>query len=81
MYVELECMCIYCYAMYIHFSIDRSHEKLEIIIISGSQAAIRVLNSNILRSKLVWECLDKLNELGKRNKITVMWVSENTNDR
>lgn len=38
---------------------------------SDGQADVRALNSNIVTSKIVWERLDKLNQLGKSNKITL----------
>lgn len=42
------------------FNIDRSYEKQVIIIMSDSRASIKMLNSNIITSKMVSEYLDKL---------------------
>lgn len=34
------------------------------------------LNGNINSYKMVWEYLDKLNDPGKGNKVTLLWVPE-----
>jgi len=38
--------------------------------LTDNQAAITALSSTIISSKMVWEYLDKLNELGRNNKAT-----------
>lgn len=32
------------------------------------------LNSNIISFNVVWEYLETLNELGKRNRATLLWI-------
>ena len=38
------------------------------------QVAIEVLDSPITTSKLIWECQQKLNQVGKNNKLSILWV-------
>lgn len=49
--------------------------KKDIAIISGSQAAIKALGNCKIKSKLVREGRTKLDELGKRNKLTLRRVT------
>jgi ribonuclease HI len=37
-------------------------------------AAIQALSSGSVKSKLVWNCLKKLQALGVNNKVTLRWV-------
>jgi ribonuclease HI len=46
----------------------------DIFLFSDSQAAIRALGSDRIRLRTVQECVDRLNELGRRNKITISWI-------
>jgi len=45
-----------------------------IYIASDSQAAVRALGAYVLKSKLVHECLELLQELALNNDLTIMWV-------
>lgn len=45
-----------------------------IAIYSDSQAAIKAVNSMQVDSRLVWDCLEALNELGSRNRLSLAWV-------
>ena len=55
-------------------SIQRNYRNKHIVINSDSQAAIKALNSPIITSRLVWECLGHLNELGRTNRVLLRWV-------
>ena len=48
-------------------NLKRNYQRCNIAIHSDSQAAIKALSSYVIDSKLIWECLSKLNELGKKN--------------
>jgi len=58
------------------FSTDNGYRKQDIAILTDSQAAITALSSTIVSSKMVWECLGKLNAPGRNNKIALLWVPE-----
>lgn len=45
-----------------------------IYILSDSQAALKALACCRITSKLVWDCLQNLKLLAKRNKVTLVWV-------
>ena len=45
-----------------------------ICIFSDSQAALKSLWSPKVTSRVVWECLQTLNELGATNRVTLFWV-------
>jgi hypothetical protein len=45
-----------------------------IFIFSDSQAALKALNSFLIKSKLVWNCFQLLLELAEQNKVTLFWV-------
>jgi ribonuclease HI len=45
-----------------------------ILICSDSQAALKSLTNNKVTSKTVWSCLQKLQQLGSHNKVTLIWV-------
>ena len=49
-------------------------EDEKICVYSDSQAALQAINSFTVTSKLVWECLIALNELGRRNRLRLCWV-------
>lgn len=55
-------------------NIRRAHRNTKIYILSDSQSVLKSLTSFKQESKLVWDCLQKLITLGKRNKVTLMWV-------
>lgn len=48
--------------------------RKHIYIISDSQSALQALESFMITSALVLECLTILKELAKRNRVTLMWV-------
>lgn len=54
--------------------LDRNHSGQNIAILSESGADIRALRSPVINSKVVWEYLRKLNDLGRRNKVSILWV-------
>lgn len=41
---------------------------------SDSQAALMALDVHHVNSRLVWECRTALNELGKDNSVTIVWI-------
>ena len=43
------------------FNLDRKYKSREIAILSDSQAAIKALSSNVIKSRMVWDCLSTLN--------------------
>ena len=45
-----------------------------IVILSDSQAAIQALDSNLITSRLVWECFNTLSMLSSRNNVHLGWV-------
>lgn len=55
----------------VQFNFVRDCQNPEIVILSNSQAAIRGLNCCVVSSKLVQECLSKLNELGRDNAYSI----------
>ncbi|KAG5896369.1 hypothetical protein JTB14_005847 [Gonioctena quinquepunctata] len=55
-------------------NLECGYMKKHIYILSGSQSALKALNSIQIKSKLVWDCLQNLIELAKHNKVTLMWV-------
>lgn len=65
---------IYAIVKCIEVNLARGYKNHEIAILTDSQAAIKALSAYEVNSKLVWECLGKLNELGKKNKVTIYWV-------
>lgn len=46
----------------------------KIAICTDSQAALNATSSSVIKSKLVRECLCRLNELGTSNSVTLVWV-------
>jgi ribonuclease HI len=49
-----------------------------VIIYSDSQACIRAIRGPRFTSRLVWDCAQALNNLGKANKVLVAWVPGHT---
>lgn len=47
---------------------------LDTAIHSDSQAFIKAPNSPVIHSKLICQCRSKLNEVGKENKVSLIWV-------
>ncbi|CAD7083660.1 unnamed protein product [Hermetia illucens] len=56
------------------FNLQRNYRRQNIAILTESQAAIKALRSNQVNSKLVWECLERLNILGSSNNVWILWV-------
>ena len=54
--------------------LGQSQNSRSIIIFSDSQAALKALESTQVNSKLVWDCVSALNELGRHKKVTLAWV-------
>ncbi|KAJ8914040.1 hypothetical protein NQ315_017559 [Exocentrus adspersus] len=48
--------------------------RQSIAIYSDSQAALKAIGSMQVCSRLVWDCVKALQELGSRNKLTLAWV-------
>lgn len=55
-------------------NLSRGYANRRIAILSDSQAAIRAINAYVVTSKLVWDCITRLNELGSTNTVTIHWV-------
>jgi ribonuclease HI len=51
-----------------------SYCNKRIFIFSGSQAALKALNSFLIKSKLVWNCFQLLLKRAEQNKVTLIWV-------
>ena len=60
--------------MYVEKMLRQGTEGMRISICSKSVAALNVLDSVLVSSKLVSECKNSLNTLGSQNKITLYWV-------
>ena len=54
-----------------HLSIRNNQD---IIFRVDSQSAIRSICKNSISSALVKECVENLNDLSKRNKVTIQWI-------
>ena len=55
---------------------ERQTANKTIRIFSDSQAALEALDSGLCVSRTVWSCREKLNDLGARNSVTLVWVPE-----
>lgn len=55
-------------------NLERTVRDRIIIINSDSQAALKALNNSECRSRLVYDTVIKLNQLGLENKIVLRWV-------
>jgi ribonuclease HI len=64
-YAILQCSCE---------NIRRAYKNKRFLILSDSQAALKVLSGPKVTSRLVTECLDALSELAGRNEVTLVWV-------
>lgn len=64
------------YAIYIcaNVCLNRNYRHAKIGIFSDSQAALLALKSATVDSKLVWECIEVLRELSRKNKVMLFWV-------
>jgi ribonuclease HI len=60
-------------------NLKRGYVNRKIAILSDSQAAIRALSAYTVTSKLAWDCITRLNELGSRNQVTIYWVPGHRN--
>ncbi|XP_020296446.1 uncharacterized protein LOC109861283 [Pseudomyrmex gracilis] len=56
------------------FLLARETKTRRINIYTDSKAAIGALAKTITESLVVWDCMQALNRLGKRNDITLVWV-------
>lgn len=63
---------IYAIKACIRDSINRNYNSRNICIVSVSQAALRVLDSFQINSKLVWDCLQSVMILAEHNSATGM---------
>jgi ribonuclease HI len=57
-------------------NIKRSYCNKRIFIFSDSQAALKALNSLLIKSKILvaWNCFQPLLELAEQNKVKLIWV-------
>ena len=55
-------------------SIARGYNGRTITIFTGSQAALKILESVIIKSKQVLECLECLSELATHSSVQLVWV-------
>jgi ribonuclease HI len=55
-------------------NIKRSFCNKRIFIFSDSQAALKALNSCLIKSKIAWNCFQLLLELAEQNKVKLIWV-------
>lgn len=58
----------------VQFNLSRKYKKRDIAILSDSQAAIRALSSPVISSRMVWNCRQSLNLLGRTNRVSLLWV-------
>ena len=56
------------------FLLDNKIEGSKIIINCDSQAAIRAINSTVIRNSTTLKATMALNTLGKSNEITLRWI-------
>lgn len=68
---QAETTAIHCCAREI---IRQGTVNQSIAIFSDSQAAIKAISSTQINSRLVWDCLMALTELGNQNRVTLAWV-------
>lgn len=55
-------------------NLSKRYVNQHITINSDSQAALLAIDSPIVRSKLVQDCVSQLNALGKNNQLVLQWV-------
>ena len=65
---------IYALIMCIMENLRREYTGKRILILLDSMAVIRSVSRCEIRSKLIWDCLGKLNQLGRQNKVTLAWI-------
>ena len=58
----------------VQLNLDRNYTNCNIAIMSDSRAAIMALDSHVISSRLVWECLLKLKQLSERNRVQLCWI-------
>lgn len=68
---QAEVYAIYACAL---LCLKRKYRHAKIGIFSDSQAALLALKAAKIESKLVWECINTLRELSRKNKVTLFWV-------
>lgn len=61
-----------------NLAMARQLQGERIAILSDSQAAIQALDSNLISSRLVWECFNALNTLSSQNNVHLGWVPGHT---
>lgn len=59
---------------YVERNVDRNYNGQDITIMSGKQAAIRALWSPVINLRWFGECLRKLTDIERRNKVTLLRV-------
>lgn len=65
---------IYAIIECVKICLKRNYKNANICICSDSQAALNALKSKTYTSKLVWECVELLQQLSCRNKVNLYWV-------
>jgi ribonuclease HI len=55
-------------------NIKRSYCNKRIFVFSDSQAALKALNSFLIKSELVWNYFQLLLKLAEQNKVKLIWV-------
>ncbi|XP_051171101.1 uncharacterized protein LOC127287978 [Leptopilina boulardi] len=63
----------------IYLEKGKSGKRINICV--DSQAALNALSNPTVESKLVWECRKVLDELGLKNKLSLIWVPEHSGIR
>ena len=53
-------------------------QNQDIVVLVDSQSAINAIQSNIVKSHTVLNCIENLNELGKLNHISIAWTPAHT---
>lgn len=61
---------------------NNNYPKQSIASFSDTQAAIKALSFNSIKSKIVWECPKRLNNLGQGNRVALCeWVPTEKNSK
>ena len=58
----------------VNLGLARRYRNKHMLILSDCQAALKALDSNEIRSRLVWECFNALSELASRNSVHLGWI-------
>jgi hypothetical protein len=53
---------------------DRNYNNRNICILPDSRAASKALDKHQITSKLVWDCHQSLIQLGRHNRVQLIWV-------